>query len=42
MSYVLAAYAVTGVSLVAYAAYLARERAHGRKSASRGRQTNNG
>ena len=42
MSYLLAAYGVTAVSLLAYAAQLARERARARKQASQARETNNG
>ena len=42
MSYVIAAYGVTGVALVSYALYLVRERARERKSLAGARETNNG
>ncbi len=42
MSYVIAAYGVTGVALVAYTVYLVRERARERKTLAGARETNNG
>ena len=42
MSYVIAAYGVTGVTLVFYAFYLFRERSRERKTLDRTQETNNG
>ena len=42
MSYLIAAYGVTGVALVTYSVYLLRERVRARESPPRVRETNNG
>jgi hypothetical protein len=42
VSYLIAAYGVTGVALVAYSVYLVRERVRARESRPRARETNNG
>ncbi len=42
MSYVIAAYGVTCVALLAYTVYLFRERARERKTLAGARETNNG
>lgn len=42
MSYVLAAYGVTAITLVLYALHLQRARARERKTLDRGQESNNG
>jgi heme exporter protein CcmD len=42
VSYVIAAYGITGLTLVLYASYLVRERARTRKTLARTQETNNG
>lgn len=42
MSYVVAAYGVTAVTLVLYAIHLVRERARERKTLAAGQESNNG